>query len=161
MQIKKKLIAGALAAGLVMGAGGIAAAYFTATGTGNGSGSVGHPTTWAVSVANTTSGTLTPGGPSETINFTVTNPSTGNQYLTKVTVTIGTFSSQSTTNLPACTAATFTLTGLGVGPVTFLVKTDMTSGSSYSSHVILRLKNKTTNQDNCQGVTVPIRAHAS
>jgi hypothetical protein len=42
MQFKKKVIAGALAAGLVMGAGGIAAAYFDAGGSGTGTAKVGH-----------------------------------------------------------------------------------------------------------------------
>ncbi len=41
-KFKKKVVVGALAAGLVMGAGGIAAAYFTAGGSGSASATVGN-----------------------------------------------------------------------------------------------------------------------
>lgn len=68
---KKKFIAGALAAGLVMGAGGIAAAYFTAGGTGTGSATVGHATRFTVSGGTVTG--LLPGSP-KTATFTVFNP---------------------------------------------------------------------------------------
>ena len=161
MQFKKKIIAGALAAGLVMGAGGIAAAYFTATGTGNGSGSVGSSTPWAVVVANTASATLTPGGPGETIDFTVTNPSTGHQYLQKVTISITTFSDQSNTGLPACTQTTFYLTGSTAQSQSRAVTTNEASGATYSGSVVLYLKTNGGNQDNCEGVTVPIHVSAT
>ncbi|MDA8355780.1 MAG: hypothetical protein M0Z95_05690 [Actinomycetota bacterium] len=69
---KKAIIATALAAGLAAGASGIAAAYFTSTGTGAGSANVGHSS--HVTVAETGhTGTLYPGGPAETLTFTVTN----------------------------------------------------------------------------------------
>ena len=42
--LKKKYVAGALAAGLIMGAGGIAAAYFGVTGSGTGTAATGHAT---------------------------------------------------------------------------------------------------------------------
>lgn len=71
--LKKKFIAGALAAGLVMGAGGIAAAYLSASGSGTGSASVGSAKT--VSVVTITAKNWVPGTP-HVVAFSVTNPNT-------------------------------------------------------------------------------------
>lgn len=76
--VKKKYVAGALAAGLVMGAGGIAAAYFSATGSGSGAASVGHATPFSVTEASAT-GELYP-GQHETLSFNIRNTGKGIQH---------------------------------------------------------------------------------
>ena len=43
----KKVVAIGLATGLILGAAGVAVAYFTSTGTGTGTGTVGSPTSGA------------------------------------------------------------------------------------------------------------------
>jgi hypothetical protein len=121
--MNKKVVAIGLAAGLTLGAAGAAFAYFTSTGQGTGTASTGTDTAFSVAVTNDTSNTLTPGGPSETIDFTVTNVSSGNQELNQVAIeianTTGTspnevasstpWSAQANSGLPACEAGDFTL----------------------------------------------------
>ena len=103
MKLKKKFIAGALAAGLVMGAGGIAAAYFTTTGSGSGSGTVGTPTT--VTLSGSVSLSEANPGTAETVTIDVTNPNTGNVTLGTVTI-----SNVHAVNTADCPAASFTVT---------------------------------------------------
>jgi hypothetical protein len=89
--MNKKVAAIGLAAGLALGAAGIAAAYFTSTGNGTGSASVGTATNWSVVQASST-GTMYPCGATPltaacstdqaTVTYTITNNSSGNQLLT-------------------------------------------------------------------------------
>ncbi len=88
MQFKKKLVAGALAAGLVMGAGGIAAAYFTTTGSQSGGATVGAPGSWTFafnSVSFTTGSAIYP-GTSEHVTTTIMYTGNGNAKLQTLTV---------------------------------------------------------------------------
>lgn len=73
-KLKKKYLAIVMAAGVALGVGGIAAAYFGASGTGAGTGHAGPTAGFAVSL-HTFSGVITPGG-SETLQFAVGNKST-------------------------------------------------------------------------------------
>lgn len=83
---KKKVVAVGLAFGLAAGAGGIAAAYFTASGSGTGSASVGSPQTLSVTQTGTPT-TLYPGG-STTYTFKVTNPASFSQHFSGASATI-------------------------------------------------------------------------
>lgn len=83
---KKKAVAIGLAFGLAAGAGGIAAAYFTASGSGTGSATVGSPQTLKVTQIGTP-GTLYPGG-TVTYTFTVTNPAAFSQHFKTATAAI-------------------------------------------------------------------------
>jgi hypothetical protein len=74
---RKKLVAGISGAGVLVLAG-AAIAYFTASGSGTGSATVGTST--AMTVHGTSGSTLYPGSTS-TVSFTVDNPSSGNQQL--------------------------------------------------------------------------------
>ena len=86
MKLKKKVIAGALAAGLVMGAGGIAAAYFSAHASGTGT-AVAGTYGWTVSTPTRTGPTrLFPGGPADTFVWTVTNTGSTTQVLKTYTL---------------------------------------------------------------------------
>ena len=78
---KKRYVAGALAAGLIMGAAGIAAAYFSATGTGTGKVNVGTATPFTVTQNGVPGGKLYP-GQSVTTAFTITNTGGGIQHYT-------------------------------------------------------------------------------
>lgn len=73
---KRALRALAVIAALAVGA--VAVAYFSTTGSGTGSASVG--TSSALTIHGTTSSTLYP-GTSTTVSFTVDNPSSGHQQL--------------------------------------------------------------------------------
>ena len=110
MKLKKKFIAGALAAGLVMGAAGIAAAYLGATGTGSGSATVGTAKTLIVSSPAVT---VVPNG-TQTLSFVVTNPngfkvkfSGATATLTQSTATCG----YAITAGPSPTSGTLTKSG--------------------------------------------------
>lgn len=112
MQFKKKIIAGALAAGLVMGAGGIAAAYLTTTGSGSGSATVtgATPVTFTVT---TTSATLTA---ATKVAFTYTNP---NAYKVKLNTPVSVMAVTQTSAAGTCFAGvTDGASLLGAGKVT-------------------------------------------
>ena len=85
----KKAAAIGVTAGLVLGLAGGAFAYFTASnGTDSGSATVGTSTAWNVVNNGTTGGPLYAGAGSEVVSYTVTNPSSGHQYLKSVKVTV-------------------------------------------------------------------------
>jgi hypothetical protein len=73
-----------LAAFVVVAGSAIGAyAYFTTTGAGTGSAAVGTST--AITISGTSVGSLYPGDPvGADVSFTVNNPSTGHQFVTKV-----------------------------------------------------------------------------
>jgi hypothetical protein len=124
--MNKKVAAIGLAAGLALGAAGAAFAYWTANGQGSGTASTGTTTPWAVVVTSDVSNSLTPGGPTETIAYTVTNNSTGKQELNQVAIQVAgsTGTSPNATSvpwssalynasLPVCNANDFQLSNAG------------------------------------------------
>jgi hypothetical protein len=114
---RKKKIAAATAALIVGGSG--AFAFWSSMGAGTGSVSTGTSTPFTVTAGAAAGGALTPGGPAQTVPFTVTNPGTGSQNLAAVTVTVagpagtsGTVTvtmNNLTTNQDACKNATVPL----------------------------------------------------
>ena len=131
MQFKKKIIAGALAAGLVMGAGGIAAAYFTAGGAGTGSATVGTPATF--SVTGGTVSTLLPGSP-QTATFTVTNTQAFSKAFTGATASV-------TESSPTC--------DITVGTPSPTFATVAASGTTTVTVVVTMATNATYTQGSC------------
>jgi len=99
-----------VSAAVVAAVGGYA--YFSTTGTGTGSATVG--TDSGVTLHATTAGLLYPGGPSRTVSFTVDNPSNGHQWVGTIhLVTVD-------TGVVGCSGADFTmpdvLAGQNVAP---------------------------------------------
>lgn len=170
----KKRVVVALSAIAVLAVAGSAYAYFSSTGTGSGSASVGSATPFTVGETGTPSGpALLPDaaigtGNIQTHNYTVTNPSAGQQNLNKVVVSIatatgGTWSSQANLSKPACTASDFSVGGQPVGSSwtdTSLAQ-NFAAGASHSATVTVQMIDSRANQDNCQGVTVPLYFSAS
>lgn len=159
----KKYVAGAAAAGLAMGAGGFAAAYFTATGTGTGHASVGHATPFTLTQKPLT-GDLYP-GTFQTVDFTINNAGQGIQHwaINTTQVTVATTDGNIITANQVA-AATGTTVGKGVagckaswfspsvpaslggnlgpgGHSTFSVTVSMTNGTTGTNG---------TNQDPCE-----------
>jgi hypothetical protein len=165
----KKRVAVALSAiaALALAAG--AYAFFSSTGTGSGSATVGSSTPFSVSQTASDGKLLYPdaavgGANIQTETYTVTNPSAGKQNLNKVIVSIpSTWSAQSISGQPACTASSFSIGGQPVGsPWTDTSQAgDLTAGQTVTSTVKLELIDNGANQDNCQGVTVPLVYSAS
>ena len=113
LNFKKKYVAGALAAGLIMGAGGIAAAYFTATATGTGKLQVGSATPFTVT-QNGVPAYVYP-GQTVTTSFHVVNTGGGIQHFTARVVVAsngsGTIITATTGKaVPGCKASWFTPT---------------------------------------------------
>lgn len=133
--------------------GGAAFAYWSSVGTGTGAAAAGTSVPFTVVSQAATGGPLSPGGPSQTVSFTVTNPGSGVQNLTAVDVIIPANWSAGTT-LP-CTAADFTV---GTPSIT---KGDIQPSANVQGTVTVTMKNLATNQDSCKGVTVPLAFSAS
>jgi hypothetical protein len=98
---------------------------------------------------------VSPGGPSQDIPFTVTNPGDAAQQLTLVTVRVanagGTTWTAAEAGLPDCTAGDYTVTVTdNPGPV------EVAGGDSVTGTATITMNNLTTNQDACQGVDVPL-----
>ena len=82
------------------------------SGSGSGSATVGTDTPWQVDVDAALGGPLTPGGPVQTVGYTVTNNSSGNQYLAGVTVSVDKNANGSAWDGPGnCSAADFSVNG--------------------------------------------------
>lgn len=144
---KKYLVAGTAAA--VIASGGIAFAYWTSTGSGNGSATTGTSTAWDVAVDDVNLADLTPDGPSDTIGFTVTNPGSGVQNLAS------TVASVTGTSNPGCTADDFSVSA------TSITYGSVAAGGSVSGSFTVKLVDTGVNQDACKGVTVDLKVDAS
>ena len=79
---RKALVAGGLVATLAIG--GVAFAFFSNSGIGTGSASVGQSST--VTIDGTITGTLYPAGAPAAVSVDVTNPGSGSQYVGSVTL---------------------------------------------------------------------------
>jgi hypothetical protein len=170
---KKRVAAGVSAvAALALAAG--AYAYFTSTGTGTGTASVGSATSWTVGETGTpTGGPLYPdaaigGANVQTDSYTVTNGGHGSQFLKQVVISVAksdgsAWSSQADTTKPACTASDFSVGGQAVGSswTDTSQSADYIAGHSQTGTVTVEMIDNGHNQDNCQGVTVPLYFSAS
>jgi hypothetical protein len=141
-------------------------AYFTSTGTGSGTGAVGTSTAWAVATSAYTGGPLTPGGPTESIAFTVTNPSTGQQNLANVAIKVA--NADGTTWVPTganagCSAVDFSIDGSAAG-VTHNDTTlngNKAPGAVSNGTITLAMVDSLGNQDNCKNAVVPLYLSAT
>ena len=142
---KKRIAAVALSGAVILGTGGIAAAYFTTSGSGTGSGATGSATALTITQTNTVTGLL-PGGPAATIAYSVTNNTTGVQNVGAVTVTVTAVTSGSLVGTPtpeACAKSMYTTTA-GTAPGT------IAAGGTKTGTATISMTDDGNNQDNCQ-----------
>ncbi|OLR91963.1 hypothetical protein [Actinokineospora bangkokensis] len=151
---KRVVVVGAITAVVALG-GGLAYAYWSSTGTGTGSATTGTSTAFQVTSTAATGGPLSPGGPSQTVAFTVTNPGTGSQNLSSVVVTVANSDGTPWTAVTGCSAADYTV---GTPAITY---GQIAPGGSASGTVSITMNNLSTNQDGCKNATVPLRFVAS
>lgn len=144
---KKYLAAGTAVA--VVATGGIAFAYWTSTGSGNGSATTGTDTPWVVTVDDVNLADLTPNGPTDTVGFTVKNDGSGVQRLNAAAASV------TGTSNPGCTAADFS-----VSPTTITTQ-DVAAGATVSGSFTIQMVDTGSNQDACKGVTVDLAVDAS
>lgn len=148
---KKRVAVIAISATLVVGGGGAAFAFWMASGSGSGSAQTGTSQNFTVASNAATGGPLTPGGPSQSVGFTVTNPGTGVQSLTGVSITVANADGSPWTSTAGCSAADYTVTvnaGLDLG--------DIRAGHNVTGAATVTMINSATNQDACKGVAVPL-----
>ena len=151
----KRSIVIVVAAVLGLGLAGVAVAYWTSTGTGDGTATTGTADGFDVTT-DAPVGELAPGGPDQTVAFTVSNPGTKAQYLTSVTVTIA--EADGTPWVPAgnCLAADYHATVTTPAPTG-----DIAAQGSVAGVITVELDNTPVNQDDCQGQDVPLHLVAA
>jgi hypothetical protein len=151
---KKRFLAVGVTTFAVLAGAGAAFAYWTTSGTGTGTGGATSAPS-AVTVVQTSTGTITAPGGSVALSGDFNNPNTGATYVTSVTAVVSPSFTSSVVNasLPACTPLDFTITGTSNTPG------DIASGTAVGSWsgLTLTLTDRGSNQDNCENLsTVPI-----
>ena len=145
----KKVVAIGLATGLILGAAGVAVAYFTSTGTGTGTGTVGSPTSWGVSARRRDGHDIYPGHGSSSIVYTITNNGSGNQAITGLTAAMGTSGTNATHGgvaISGCLAAWFTPV---VGTPSPALNTSIQPGSTATVTVTVSMTDAAASQNSC------------
>ncbi|WP_436498604.1 hypothetical protein [Actinokineospora sp. HUAS TT18] len=135
--------------------GGIAYAYWSSTGYGSGSATTGTSSAFVVSSSPPTGAALTPGGPTQTMSFTVTNPSSGSQTLANVAISVANTDGTAWTAVEGCSALDY---AVGVPTIAYgpIAPSGMVTGT-----VTIGMNNLDSNQDACQGITAPLYIVAS
>lgn len=153
---KNKRISAAIAVAAVIAVGGgVAYAYWSSTGTGSGTATTGTSTDFIVASTLATGAPMTPGGPSETVAFTVTNPSSGSQILSSVAVTVAGPTGAAWTTVPGCSYLDYTV---GTPVITY---GKIAAASVASGTVTVTMNNLDSNQDACKLAVVPLYIVAS
>ena len=141
---KRRFLPAALAIVVLVVGSGVAYAYWTAGGAGDGSAKAGDSTPLTVAQTNTITG-LVPGG-SAAVDVTVTNPATFHQSFTQVVITV-------TAATGGCDFNWFTgstITPVGAPIILAAAGTDPLVGSVSMTDLL------TTNQDLCKNSTLTL-----
>jgi hypothetical protein len=163
---RKKLVATVSSVALAASLGGVAYAYFTSSGNGSGSATAGTSTAFTITPVTTTGPALTPTasgtGPSDTVTYTVNNPSSGAQELHSVVISVANADGTAWTAVSGCSASDFSVNGAAVGTAyTQTVNQDLAASSTYGNTVTLQLIDNSGVQDGCKLATVPLYLSAS
>ena len=138
--------------------GGIAFAYWTSTGSDTDTATTGNENSWTVLIntASISNGTLTPGGATDNITFSVTNNDTGTKQIQGVVATVDSVVPGNA--LSTCDASDFSITG-----ATVPTGVDVAGGGgSVNGSFNVQMINKTSaNQDGCKGATVTYKVAVS
>jgi hypothetical protein len=144
----------------VLAVTGAAYAYFTSTGSGTGNATVGASTAFTVAVAAPTGGLLYPGSGTDTLSYTVHNPSAGAQNLSGTTAVVASSGgniTQSGTPVTGCLSSWFTATN--TAPT---LPQDLAGGAtSTAGSVAVTMSDSGTNQNPCVSATPDITVSAS
>ena len=156
---KRALVALSVVA--VLATAGAALAFFSSTGSGTGSASVGSSTHFTVAVSPATGGPLLPGSGTENLSYTVNNPGAGSQNLSSTSAAVASSGGNITTNgtpVPGCLAADFTATNTKPTPMPQVL---VGGATSTAGSVSVTMQDSGANQDACQGKTPDITVSAS
>jgi hypothetical protein len=155
--VNKKVAAAVLTAGLVMGGGGIAFAWFTSGGAGSGSASVGTAGAADFTITGTApAGNLYPGNSPLTFTVRAQNLGSGSEHIDAITITVahdvsGNALDAGGTAILGCTSSWFTVSGpvtvnSTLGPLAYSNPIDATIGMSEAG----------VTQDACQGKSIKL-----
>lgn len=152
---KRRRRAGFVVAAVALTAvgGGAAFSYWTTSGSGTGSAATGTVSAVTIKATSAAVTGLYPGGPAQAIAGSFDNGNPGQVYIHQVSVAIsGITGGANDTNLPACTAADFTV----VQPT--VTNAQIASGTGVGSWTgaSLAMKNSATDQGNCKNATVAL-----
>lgn len=136
---------------LVVGGGGAAFAYWTATGIGTGEATTGRSTDFTVTTGTPVGAALIPGS-TQSVPFTVTNGATIAETLTSVDVTIADVDGTPWDNGAGCTEADYTVT---VDPPT-VPYGSIDAAGTVDGTVTVTMVDTSSDQDACQGIPVPL-----
>jgi hypothetical protein len=156
MRLSKKLAIAAVSTVATVGIATSAFAYWTTTGTGSGSAKAGDATNWAVSSDPATGNALSPGGPTDTVAYHVTNNGSGHQKLQAVSVAVKNSDGTTWSSVSGCSSADFAVNIVG------FTATDLGPGQTYDGSATIQMVNNTSaSQDGCKNATVPLYFSAS
>ena len=152
---QKAVIAGVAVA--TLGTSGVAYAYWSAGGTGDGTGTAGATTNFTITNPLTAGSPLSPNGPTQTATFNVHNPGSGVQRMTQVVVTVANTDGSAWTPV-GCSAADFALGGGAAGAAYTIAHVESINPATDSAQlsVSLQMVDTGANQNGCQNVTVPL-----
>jgi hypothetical protein len=165
MRISKKFIVVAVAATTIIAGSMAAYAYFTSSGSANGSASTGTSTAFSVTGANgsglpSSSGTMYPGAGSASLTYRVTNPGTGHQAVSSVTVAVAAdangniLDSASGTAVSGCLASWFTPAAstfkASDGTTTVTAPVDLAGADYITGTSVVTMANVNASQDSCK-----------
>ena len=137
-----------VAAALVIGASGMAYAYWTQPGAGTGTASMATPLAVVVNQTNTVTG-LYPGGPAQALSGTFDNPNSGPVTVGVVTASVTTTSAPTT-----CLPGWYSITGTAT-PATQAVPAGSAQGA-WSGLSVTMTNLPAVNQDVCKTATITI-----
>jgi len=155
MSRRKKRFTFVLIAGLVLSGAGVAFAYWTARGTGDGEAQTGTSVDFTIA-ADPAVGTISPGGAGQTVDFTVTNPGPGILQLSDVTVIMASANGVPWVPDGACDVADYS-----ASVTTQAAEGEIQAGDSVDGQATVTLANTAVNQDACQGQPIPLYFTAS
>jgi hypothetical protein len=153
-RFKKIVVVSSVAALGFLGAG-VAVAYWTSTGTGEGVATTGESVAFEIA-SEPAVGIMAPGSAGQTVAFTVTNPGTGNLYLNDVDVVLADAAGVPWVPAGACDPADYTAVVSTPPPVG-----DIAPGGEVDGVITVTLANTGFNQDDCQNQDVPLYLVAS
>ncbi|MBC7594948.1 MAG: hypothetical protein H7288_13590 [Kineosporiaceae bacterium] len=152
---KRITITAIVTGALVLGGGGAAFAYWTAQGIGSGVATTTSSTPFTVTSTSPSGAPLTPGGPSQSVAFTVKNPGTGSQKLSAVAVTVAASDGSAWAAVSGCSAADYTI---GAPNIAY---GQIASSATVSGTVTITMNNLDRSQDGCKNTDVPLYFSAS
>jgi hypothetical protein len=163
MRLPKRTIPIGIGLTLAVVAGVVGYAYFTGEGTGTGSAEVGTASPWDVTDITTAGPALLPNSGTQTVSYTITNASDGQQSLNAVEVTLaddgGNVLNSEAEDAPVegCLVSWFVVDNTGA-PTT---PASLAGGASVTGSATVTMSDPGVNQNACQGVSPQIIVTAS